>query len=215
MQSRFESHLRWYATCGKINPSVRLSWKISTNMYGAEEGSTLPKHKIQTGGRPWAVWPGESLGDFIELYSSVETSLALLSCSPGSNPIYCGIPLVEKSFFLFTIHANYFEYLWCWRRLNIHETEKLTQKREESLGLYVLESYSAISLSSIAQWKLCWCSGHTGQGSSPIHYCMPLSERSLFTHFSPFMTNIFEYLWCWRRLNVGETEKLTQTRGEP
>ncbi len=37
------------------------------------------------------------LSDFIELYSSVETSLVLLSYSPGSNPIYCGMLLVEKS----------------------------------------------------------------------------------------------------------------------
>ncbi len=36
-------------------------------------------------------------------------------------------------------------------------------KLEESLGLYDLGSYSAISLSSIAQWKRRWLSGHAVQ----------------------------------------------------
>ncbi len=31
-----------------------------------------------------------------ELDSSMETLLALSSCSPGLNPIYCGMPLVEN-----------------------------------------------------------------------------------------------------------------------
>ncbi len=46
-------------------------------------------------------------------------------------------------------------------RLNIAETQ--IAKSEESLGLYDFESYSAISLSSIAQWKRRWLSGHAVQ----------------------------------------------------
>ncbi len=71
------------------------------------------------------------LGNFIELYSSVKTLLALWSCSPGSNPIIryatCG-----KSILVFAIHEKY--------------TNMYGVKREESLGLYDLESYSAITL---------------------------------------------------------------------
>ncbi len=44
---------------------------------------------------------GELLGDLIELYSSVETLLALWSGTPVLNPINYGMLLVEKSI-LFT-----------------------------------------------------------------------------------------------------------------
>ncbi len=44
----------------------------------------------------------------VELHSSVETSWALRSCSPGSNPIYCGTPLVEKSIQFKAIFCNAF-----------------------------------------------------------------------------------------------------------
>ncbi len=47
------------------------------------------------------------LGDFIEFYSSVETSLAIWSCSPGSNPINCGMPPVEKSTLVVAIHEKF------------------------------------------------------------------------------------------------------------
>ncbi len=40
----------------------------------------------------------ELLGDFIELYASVEAPFTLWSCSPGPNPVYCSMPLVEKPF---------------------------------------------------------------------------------------------------------------------
>ncbi len=52
-------------------------------------------------------WLEEFLGDFIELCSSVETSLALWSYSPGWNPIYFGMHLVEESILVFAIHEEY------------------------------------------------------------------------------------------------------------
>ncbi len=42
------------------------------NSYGAEEGSTWPKHKTQTGGESWTVSLGELLGNFIETLISME-----------------------------------------------------------------------------------------------------------------------------------------------
>ncbi len=39
----------------------------------------------------------EATRDFVWLHSSVETSFALWSCSIGSNSIYYGMSMVEKS----------------------------------------------------------------------------------------------------------------------
>ncbi len=58
---------------------------------------------------------------------------------------------MEKSILIFAIHDKY-RYVWYWGSLNI-VAEAQKAKREESLGMYDLESYSAILLSVIAQWK--------------------------------------------------------------
>ncbi len=41
------------------------------------------------------------------LHSSVETSLSFWSCSPGPNPIFFGMLLVDKSILVFTIYEKY------------------------------------------------------------------------------------------------------------
>ncbi len=61
----------------------------------------------QTLGEPWAVRLRELLSDFIEFFSSVQTSLALRSCSSDSNPIYYGMPLWEN--FSFKVHDFVFK----------------------------------------------------------------------------------------------------------
>ncbi len=52
-------------------------------------------------------------------------------------------------------------------------------KQEESLGLHALESYSAISLRSFAQWNCRWLSDHAILGSNPLNCGMPLMKRSI------------------------------------
>ncbi len=47
------------------------------------------------------------LEDFIWLFSSAETFLALCSCSPGPNLIYFSMPHVEKSILVFAYPVIY------------------------------------------------------------------------------------------------------------
>ncbi len=79
-------------------------------------------------------------------------------------------------------------------------------KREESLGLYGVESYSAISLSSIgslAQWKRRWLSGHAVQVRIPSFCGMPLAENLPIV----FAIRYIYYVWCGRRFKIAETRK--------
>ncbi len=60
--------------------------------------------------------------------------------------------------------------------------------REESLGLYDLESCSAISLSSLSQWKRRWLSDHAVQARIPSTVVCHLWKN--LPQCSPLMTNI-------------------------
>ncbi len=72
-------------------------------MYGTEEGSTWPETQSQTEGGPCAIGLRELLDDFIELFSLVETSVALWSSSiPGSTFSFLGFFILDcLCFFIF------------------------------------------------------------------------------------------------------------------
>ncbi len=82
---------------------------------------------------------------------------------------------MEKSILVVAIHEKY-KYVWYLRRLNIAETQSQIGREP---GLYDLESYSTILLSSTAQWKGRWLSDHAVQVRIPSSG-MPITENYPF-----------------------------------
>ncbi len=133
--------------------------------------------KSQKGGELWAVWLGELLGDFIELYCLVEASLALWSCSQGSNPTYCGMPLVEKSILVFAIHEKYIFICMMLKKAQ-HSRNMKSQKGGDLGAVWLGELFGDfIELYILVETLLdLWsCS----QGSNPSYCGMPLVGKSI------------------------------------
>ncbi len=103
MQSRFESNLFWYATCGKAILVLAINETYTyTNMFGTEEGSIQRKQ-----------WKHVKREDSLVLYGFECYSMILLHslaqcacCTLGSRNLWFKI-LVEKSILVFAIHDKY------------------------------------------------------------------------------------------------------------
>ncbi len=85
MHCRFEFYLLRYAICGK-----------SILVFAIHKAQHCRKTEniVKTGGEPWAMTCRVSL----------RFHWSLWSWRRGSNPIYCGMPLVEKSILVFANH---------------------------------------------------------------------------------------------------------------
>ncbi len=106
-----QTQLLWYPRCEKSTPvfAIRNNYVYKYMLLKKRINIAETQKKVKREDSLGAVRLGELLGDFIELYSSAETSLALWPCSPGSNPIECDIALVDKSILVFAIHDEYIQ----------------------------------------------------------------------------------------------------------
>ncbi len=143
----------------------------------------------QTEGEPSAVWLWELLSDLIDLFGLVETSWL---CSPGSNHIYCCMPLVGKSIIVLAIRDKYiYKYVWCWRRLYIFRN--IIKSME---AVWVGELLGAFMSLMETSFALLSCS----PGSNSL-FCSIHSENTEVLNLSAYKKDLFHpntlhcFLW--------------------
>ncbi len=156
--------------------------------------------KSQTGEEclAWAVWLRELLGDFIELFSSVETSLALWSCSPVLSPINCGMPLVEKSILVFSIHDKYVQICMALKEAQ-HGRNTKSQPGGQPCAVWLRELLvDFIEICSSVETSLALCLWSCNPGSNHINRGMPLVEKStlVFANHDKYITIWVIYFTC-------------------